>query len=142
MIKINLNKISIEFDTEDTGITEEEKLTLMHRISNIEDRQKDLSLKDKPRVRQILNDEIDTLNKSGDLSDTVAQNITYTFAENITDYIVEARITLTKINTISASSEDEALGSMRSLVRTKHYIDDLIESNDFEDVEFAILEGE
>lgn len=142
MLKVELKEIIVEFDTEETNITNEEKINLSVSLSHLEMRELPLSLKDKPRTRQMINDEIDRLNKAGYLSNTLAQNITYTFKGQEFNYVVETRTTLSKIDTISATSEKEALEKIERLEDTKLYLSDLKKSNDFSGVKFIVINQE
>lgn len=75
-MELEFNELYIKFDLEGTDITEDEKDTLISMLFGSEGTDT-FSIKDKPRIRQTVNDTIDMLNKSGDISNQVAENITY-----------------------------------------------------------------
>lgn len=135
-------EIVIEFDTEGIEITANEKVNISASLSHLEMSEGALTLQDKPRSRQLINDELDRLNKARFISDEVVQNITYTLSGKEHTYVVETKVTLSKVDTVTARSEREAIELVEGSEDTDLYLDDLQASNDFSGVEFKVIDKE
>lgn len=141
MLKITLN-------TKYVNIKKEELELIENIIEDLEMHHHDLNAItiDKPKVQFALSTELDRLNKKGKLSNHVVENITYDI--NIVEerlmskneYVVKTEVILSKIDTVCANSREEALEKVKTSEETKRYLSDLVKSNNFEFVDYKVIE--
>lgn len=138
MLEVQLENIKVAFD-EVVKFTEEEIINISKALTGLDRDVSQLNTSDMPRVRELINDSLDRLNKAGKLTDEMVANNTYSIEPIEKVYMVESNITLSRVDSVSASSKEEAVKIVKNLRSGDSFTDEITKLGDVHNIQYEVI---